>query len=69
MSTCGCVGSLDAVDAPHLDRYVDAQVFRFNERMTNDAGRFAAVMPGVVGKRIRYKQLIGTVDLEGLLPS
>ncbi len=58
-------GTYVAVDAQHLERYVDEQVFRFNERKTNDAGRFALVMPGVVGKRITYKALIGA-DAEGL---
>jgi hypothetical protein len=42
-----------------LTRYVDEQAFRFNERKTNDAGRFALVMPGVVGKRLTYAALIG----------
>jgi transposase-like protein len=52
-------GTYVSVDAPHLGRYVDEQTFRFNERDTNDAGRFALVMPGVVGKRLTYKELIG----------
>jgi transposase-like protein len=52
-------GTYVAVDEPHLGRYVDEQVFRFNERGTDDAGRFALVMPGVVGKRLMYKTLIG----------
>jgi transposase-like protein len=57
-------GTYVSVDAPHLGRYVDEQVFRFNERHRNDAGRFEVVMPGVVGKRITYKQLIGA-EAEG----
>ena len=56
---CTINGTSISVDAPHLGRYVDEQVFRFNERKTNDAGRFALVMPGVVGKRLMYKTLIG----------
>lgn len=52
-------GTYVSVDAPHLGRYVDEEMFRFNERGTNDAGRFALVMPGVVGKRLTYKELIG----------
>jgi transposase-like protein len=52
-------GTYVSVDAPHLDRYVAEQAFRFNERKTNDAGRFASVMPKVVGKRLMYKTLIG----------
>lgn len=55
-------GTYVAVDAPHLGRYVDEQAFRFNERGTNDAGRFALVMPGVVGKRLTYKALIGALE-------
>jgi transposase-like protein len=52
-------GTYVSVDEPHLGRYVDEQAFRFNERGTDDAGRFALVMPGVVGKRLTYKELIG----------
>ena len=56
-----CVhGTYVSVDAPHLQRYVDEEVFRFNERKATDGQRFAAVMPGVVGKRLTYKELIGT---------
>ena len=47
------------MDAPHLSRYVDEQVFRFNECCTNDAGRFTLAMPGIIGKRLMYKTLIG----------
>ncbi len=54
-----------AVDAPHLGRYVDEQVFRFNERKMDDAGRFAVAMPGIVGKRLQYKELIGAAPLDG----
>jgi transposase-like protein len=59
-------GTYVAIDAQHLERYADEQVFRFNERKTNDAGRFALAMPGVVGKRLMYKTLIGAAS-EGYL--
>jgi transposase-like protein len=52
-------GTYVSVDAPHLNRYVGEQVFRFNERDGTDADRFAAIMPGVVGKRLTYDALIG----------
>lgn len=52
-------GTYVSVDAPHLQRYVDEQAFRFNERKMDDAARFGLVMPGVVGKRLTYKALIG----------
>jgi transposase-like protein len=55
-------GTYVAVDAAHLQRYVNEQVFRFNERGMNDGGRFAAVMPGVVGKRLTYAALIGASE-------
>ena len=55
-----CVhGTYVSVDAPHLDRYVDEEVFRFNERDLNDGQRFDTVLPGVVGKRLTYRTLIG----------
>lgn len=52
-------GAYVAVDEPHLQRYVDEEAFRFNERQLNDGQRFATVLPGVIGKRITYKELIG----------
>jgi transposase-like protein len=58
-------GTYVAVDAQHLERYVDEQVFRFNERKNNDGGRFGLALPGVVGKRLMYKELIGTMPLDG----
>jgi transposase-like protein len=59
-------GTYVSVDAPHLGRYVDEQTFRFNERGTTDAGRFALIMPGVVGKRLTYKELIGDDTADNL---
>ena len=44
----------------HLFRYVDEQVFRFNERKLSDAERFDEVMSRVAGKRITYQQLCET---------
>ncbi len=43
----------------HLFRYVDEQVFRFNEREKNDGDRFDTVMAQVIGKRLQYAELIG----------
>lgn len=41
----------------HLCRYVDEQVFRFNERNGSDGSRFTEVMARVVGKRLTYSEL------------
>ena len=54
-------GTYVAVDEPHLQRYVDEEVFRFNERHLNDGQRFNCVMPGVVGKRLTWNRLTNTV--------
>ena len=48
----------------HLQRYLDEQVFRFNNRATkdnkiDDADRFAYLMSQVAGKRLTYAQLTG----------
>jgi transposase-like protein len=52
-------GTYVSVEPFHLIQYVDEQVFRYNSRKDNDAGRFRDVSKGIVGKRLTYKQLIG----------
>ncbi|MCA8991033.1 MAG: IS1595 family transposase [Planctomycetaceae bacterium] len=42
----------------HLCRYVDEQVFRFNERKLSDGERFDVAMAGVVGNRLTYTDLV-----------
>jgi transposase-like protein len=42
----------------HLDRYLDEQIFRFNERENTDGPRFAKAVKGADCKRITYKDLI-----------
>ena len=50
-------GSYVHVSPWQLARYVDEQVFRFNQRLKDDAERFREVMLSVVGKRLTYRQL------------
>jgi len=53
-------GTYVAVEPFHLDRYVDEQVFRFNNRKDkNDSDRFALAMSQVAGKRLTYSELTG----------
>ena len=57
-------GTYVAVEPFHLSRYVDEQVFRFNNRGTkdnpmNDAERFDKAVRNIVGKRITYAELTG----------
>jgi hypothetical protein len=48
------------VEPFHLFRYLDEQMFRFNNRKyLNDAGRFDLVVNQIVGKRITFAQLTG----------
>ena len=61
-------GTYVAVDVPHLDAYLDEQMFRFNERDLNDLGRFLTVMGAVTGKRLTYEDLIGRADTYHLQP-
>lgn len=52
-------GTYIHMDPVHLGRYLDEEVFRFNERDGFDADRFFTVLGSVVGQRLTYKQLIG----------
>jgi transposase-like protein len=53
-------GTYIAVRPFHLDAYLDEQVFRFNAREDNDAGRFAETLKGADGKRLTYAALTTT---------
>jgi transposase-like protein len=50
----------------HLRRYVDEEVFRFNQRKDDDAGRFDDVMGHVAGRRLTWRLLCG-VDGAGFM--
>ena len=56
----GLRGTYVAVEPFHLDRYVDEQVFRYNNRKDkNDSQRFALAMSQIGGKRLTYADLTG----------
>jgi hypothetical protein len=42
-----------------LFRYLDEQVYRFNNRRTKDVARFIDAVGSIVGKRLTYANLIG----------
>jgi transposase-like protein len=57
-------GTYVAVEPFHLERYVDEQIFRFNNRATKDnpltdSDRFVAALAQVAGKRLTFKELTG----------
>jgi ISXO2-like transposase domain len=56
----GLTGTYVAVEPFHLDRYLDEQVFRYNNRRgMNDADRFKLAVSQVSGKRLTYAELTG----------
>ncbi len=55
----GLHGTYISVEPFHLFRYLDEQVYRYNTRHDDDAGRFLGVLEMVSGRRVTYKDLIG----------
>jgi len=59
-------GTYISVEPFHLDRYIDEQSFRYNNRATKDnpltdKDRFALVLSQVSGRRLTYAELTGKV--------
>jgi len=55
-------GTYVAVEPVHLDRYVDEQVWRYNNRKNmNDSARFTKALSQVAGKRLTWNELTGKV--------
>jgi transposase-like protein len=53
-------GTYVAVEPFHLDRYLDEQMFRFNNRINlSDSQRFEKVLSQIAGKRLTYAELSG----------
>ena len=52
-------GTYIAPRPKHLSRYLEEQIFRFNERESTDGPRFATALKGVDCKRLTYRELIG----------
>jgi len=58
----GIAGTYVSVEPFHLFRYLDEQMFRFNNRKNiDDAGRFDLVVSQLVGKRLTFAELTGKV--------
>jgi len=57
-------GTYVSVEPFHLFRYLDEEMFRFNNRATkdnplDDADRFSLALSQIVGKRLTYSELTG----------
>ena len=64
----GLKGTYVAVEPYHLDRYLDEQVFRFNNRATRDnpvtdLDRFLVALSQVANKRLTYAELTGKTQI------
>ena len=58
----GVAGTYISVEPFHLFRYLDEQMFRFNNRKDlKDADRFNLAVSQIVGKRLTFAQLTGKV--------
>jgi transposase-like protein len=52
-------GTYVSVEPLHLFRYIDEQVYRFNNRKLTDAARFVQACSSVFGRRVTFKVLTG----------
>ena len=60
----GISGTYVSVEPFHLFRYLDEQMFRFNNRKDlDDKGRFDLTISQIVGKRLTFAELTGKVGL------
>jgi transposase-like protein len=62
----GIAGTYVSIEPFHLFRYLDEQVFRYNNRATKernvtDADRFSMAVSKIVGKRLTFAELTGKV--------
>ena len=58
----GLKGTYVSVEPFHLFRYLDEQMFRYNNRRDmNDWDRFDLAVSQIVGKRLTYAELTGKV--------
>ncbi len=60
----GLAGTYVNVEPFHLFRYLDEQVFRFNNRKDTDSGRFSKLLSKLAGKRLTFKALIGGMEAQ-----
>lgn len=51
-------GTYVSCDVAHLPAYLDEQCYRFNERKSNDSGRFLKATAQTTGKRLTWKDLV-----------
>jgi transposase-like protein len=60
----GINGTYVSVEPFHLFRYLDEQMYRYNNRKMTDGERFSMAVTGIVGKRLTFDQLTGKTETE-----
>jgi hypothetical protein len=67
----GIKGTYVSIEPFHLQRYLDEQVFRYNNRKQacGDVARFEQVASQILGKRLTYAELTGKVSTTDSLPN
>jgi len=59
----GISGTYVSVEPFHLFRYLDEQVFRYNNRkQLNDSSRFSLAISKIIGKRLTFASLTGKLE-------
>ena len=58
----GISGTYVSVKPFHLFRYLDEQVYRYNNRELSDSERFSAAVAGVMEKRLTFEKLTGKME-------
>ena len=56
-------GTYVSVEPFHLFRYLDEQVYKFNNRLGTDADRFVGLARSIVGRRVTFAELTGKATL------
>src|ERR1700680_2293968 len=56
----GVIGSFHHISKEHLDRYCDEFSFRWDHRKTTDSERTIEAIKGAEGKRLSYRDPIGS---------
>lgn len=49
------------IDPDYMNRYLDEEMFRYNNRANDDAERFLLVANSVIGSRLTYEELTGKI--------
>jgi transposase-like protein len=62
----GINGTYVSIEPFHLFRYLDEQMYRFNNRKMTDAERFNVAVKGIVGKRLTFAELTGKLGSTGM---